>query len=76
MRKNDVRSDEWLVEAKRTDNRKSITIKAADLEDVRKNAAKTGRSPALAVELNSRNYVILTEADFLELLERSDAKQG
>lgn len=65
-RKHDVREDGVLWEMKRT-NKRSITIKADDLESVRKQALLEGRSPALGFELAERNYVILTEDDYLEL---------
>lgn len=70
-RKHDVRSgghEGWLWEMKRTD-KKQITIKSADLESVRKVAWSEGRSPVFHFELQNRNYVILDENDFLELIE-------
>ena len=66
FRKADVRSDRFLYECKRTDNKRSITIKAADLEKLRQQALREGRSPALPFELNGRHYIILTEDDFLQ----------
>lgn len=70
-RKHDVRSgghDGWLWEMKRTDQ-KQITIKATDLESVRKVAWSEGRSPILHFQLQNRNYVILEESDFVELID-------
>ena len=42
VHRNDVRSDRFLVENKRTDNERSITIKADDLRQLRINAARLG----------------------------------
>lgn len=64
-RKNDVRQrGEVLWEMKRTDA-KTITIKATDLRDLRKNAALEGRLPVMHIELGGRRYVVIEEDDFL-----------
>ena len=67
LRKNDVRTDGILWEMKRTD-RKSITLKDTDLEELRKNALLEGRMPAMHVEIGKRRYVVLTENDFEGLM--------
>lgn len=70
-RKHDVRSggrEGFLWEMKRTDA-KQITLKAKDLESVRKVAWAEGRSPVFHFQLQGRNYVILEEDDFLELTD-------
>jgi hypothetical protein len=64
-RKNDVRQrGEVLWEMKRTDSR-SITIKATDLRDLRKQASLEGRLPVMHIELGGRRYVVIEEDDFL-----------
>ena len=64
-RKNDVRQGgQVLWEMKRTDTR-SITIKATDLRDLRKNASLEGRLPVMHIELGGRRYVVIEEDDFL-----------
>jgi hypothetical protein len=64
-RKADVREREVLWEMKRT-NAKSITIRLADLETVRKEAALIGRLPVLHIELGTRRYVIIEEDDYFD----------
>lgn len=69
-RKNDVRQKgEALWEMKRTD-RKSITIKATDLRDLRKNALDLGVRPVMHIELGGRRYVVIEEDDYDELVDR------
>jgi hypothetical protein len=53
---------------KRTD-KKQITIKATDLESVRKIAWTEGRTPVFHIELAGRRYVLLEEPDFLEMID-------
>jgi len=67
MRKNDVRSKEFLIENKLTIATKSITIKDVDLRELRERAIIEDRVPILQFDLANRRYVILTEDDFLEL---------
>ena len=62
----------FLIECKLTSNQRSITLKAADLEKIRREAIREGRSPALFISLNGRNYVVLVEDDFLQLLETGE----
>jgi len=65
-RKGDVRSADILLEHKYT-GKASFTIKAAVLEKIVKEAILESRMPVLGVSLNSENYVLLTEDDFLEM---------
>jgi hypothetical protein len=67
FRKNDVRSERFLHEAKRTDNKASITIRRTDLRDLTRNALMEGRIPVLHFQIDKDEYVILTEADFQEM---------
>jgi len=67
-RKGDVRADGLLIEHKYT-GKKTYTLKALDLEKNVTNAILESRIPIFGISLNSKNYVILTEDDFLELRE-------
>ena len=68
-RKNDVRAHggRTLIEYKRTD-RKSITIKLADIEDLRRNALLEGRDTLFGFEIGGRDYVIVEAADYEQQL--------
>jgi Holliday junction resolvase len=66
--KNDVRTPEFLIECKFTNNRSSITLKAKDLESLTRNAIVSGRTPLLQFELNGRRYLVLREDDGTERL--------
>jgi hypothetical protein len=71
QRKHDVRSggqEGFLWEMKRTD-KKQITIKASDLDSVRKIAWQEGRTPVFHIELAGRRYVLLEEPDFMEMID-------
>ena len=68
LRKNDVRSHDFLIENKLTENMKTITIKDLDLRELRLRAIAEERVPILQFDLANRNYVILTEDDFLEMI--------
>ena len=68
LRKNDVRSHDFLIENKLTENMKTITIKELDLRELRLRAIAEERVPILQFDLANRNYVILTEDDFLEMI--------
>ena len=65
-RKGDVRSTDLLLEHKWT-GKASFTVKAAVLEKIVKEAILDGRMPLLGISLNSENYILLTEDDFLEM---------
>jgi hypothetical protein len=67
-RKGDVRSADMLIEHKWT-GKSSFTLKAAVLEKIVKEAILESRMPVLGISLNNENYVMLTEDDFLELLQ-------
>lgn len=68
LRKNDVRSEHFLIENKLTTNAKSYSIKHTDLRDLCTRAVLEDRMPVLQFDLGGRRYVILTEDDFLEFL--------
>jgi hypothetical protein len=65
-RKGDVRSDDLLIEHKWT-GKLSVSVKAAVLEKIVKEAILDSRMPVLGFHLNGENYVLLQEDDFLEL---------
>ena len=68
-RKGDVRSRDLLIEHKWT-GKLSVSVKAAVLEKIVKEAILDGRMPVLGFHLNGENYVLLTEDDFLELRQK------
>ena len=65
-RKGDVRTNDFLIEHKWT-GKKSFTLKSDVLEKIVMEAIVDGRTPVLGVSLNGKNYVLLTEDDFIEL---------
>jgi hypothetical protein len=69
LRKNDVRSEQLLIENKLTIGIKSITIKDVDLRELRERAIVEDRTPVLQFDLNGRRYVVLVEDDFLAMIE-------
>lgn len=74
-RKGDARSDEYLVEAKRTDNA-SISLKRSVWEKIRREALIDGRTPVLAVQIQDRNLAVLDWEDFIALTERDMGEGG
>jgi hypothetical protein len=68
MRKNDVRSQDFLIENKLTNNAKSYTVKFTDLRDLTVKAVLEDRTPVLQFDLGGKRYVILNEDDFLEMI--------
>lgn len=67
-RRNDGRTDTELVEFKRTDNRVSITLRYADLDALRRHALAESRLPVLVFELGGREWCVLPEPDYHELV--------
>lgn len=65
-RRQDVRTDRFLWEMKYT-GKKQITLKAQDLEQLRKHALMDDRTPVMHIEVGERSYVVMSEDDFLEL---------
>lgn len=65
-RKGDVRSDDLLIEHKYT-SKKSISLTHAVLDKIRTEAIMDGRMPVLALHLSGRDYVVISEDDFLAL---------
>jgi hypothetical protein len=56
-----------LVQFKRTENRRTITVKTDDLLSVEQNAIAESRHPIYQFELAGRTYMVLTEEDFYDL---------
>lgn len=72
LRKNDVRSTEFLFENKFTTNKKSITLKEVDLRELTERAIIEDRMPVLQFDLANRRYVVLVEDDFIEMVGQND----
>lgn len=72
LRKNDVRTTEFLFENKLTINTKSISLKEVDLRELTERAIVEDRTPVLQFDLAGRRYVVLNENDFLELIDNGD----
>lgn len=68
VRKNDVRSENLLIECKLTENKKSYTIKFSDLRELEVRAITEDRLPVLQFDLSGKQYVVLTQEDFLGLI--------
>jgi hypothetical protein len=68
-RKGDVRSHDLLIEHKWT-GKKSFSIKAIEIEKIVTEAIIDSRMPVFGISLNDKNYVLLTEDDFLEMREK------
>lgn len=71
VRPNDVQAERFLVENKRTDNERSITIKADDLRRVRVNATRRDLIGILEFYLGGQNYIILHRDDFRGYLDET-----
>jgi hypothetical protein len=69
VHRNDVRSKRFLIENKRTDNERSITIKADDLRQLRINATRSDVIGIMEFYLGGHNYVILHRDDFSGYVE-------
>ena len=63
-----MRSDDLLIEHKYT-GKKTFTLKADDIEKNVTHAILESRMPVFGLALNAKNYVLLTEDDFLEMRE-------
>jgi len=67
MRKNDVRSHEFLIENKFTDNLKQYSVKLKDLLELEERAILEDRIPVLQFEVQGKGFVILNENDFISM---------
>ena len=59
--KNDVRTERYLIENKRTDNTRQITIKLSDIDGLAKNAALASREPLMNIEISGRHFILCEE---------------
>jgi hypothetical protein len=66
--RNDMHNDTWLTECKRTDNKRFIRIDVKELDALRTRAALQGRMPKMEIEIGGREFVVLFEPDFQELV--------
>jgi hypothetical protein len=66
--RNDMHSDRFLTECKRTDNKRYIRIDLKEIEALQERAAKQGRIPKFEVEIAGHEFVLLCDADFEELV--------
>lgn len=62
-RKNDVRTADLSFEMKYT-GKKQYTLKASELEEGEKQALLDGRDFAFGIEMNGRNWIVISEDDF------------
>lgn len=65
-KKADVRTNDFLIEAKTTE-RKSYSLKLSELREIRKQALLDDRIPLFMIELQGHNYVVMEEDDFEEM---------
>lgn len=72
VHRNDVRTDDWLIENKRTDNEATISIKMTALRDLEMHAVLDDRMPALQIDIGSKGkqYFIVPAWVFYEALAR------
>jgi hypothetical protein len=66
--KNDVRTDDLSFEMKWT-GKKQYTLKASELEEGERHALLDGRDFVFGIEMNGRNWIVISEDDFAALLE-------
>lgn len=66
--KNDVRNTNWSIECKTTASAR-FALTHADLVKAERNALLDMRQMAFAVELQGRNWFVISEENFLRFLE-------
>ena len=67
VRKNDVRTEDLLIENKFTE-KQSYSLKLADLIKLTRVAVKEDRIPVMQIDISGRSYVVLCETDFMEMI--------
>jgi hypothetical protein len=67
--RNDMHTDRFWVECKRTDNERYIRIDLKEVKALVKRAAEKGKTAVLALEIHGCEYVLLQDSDFQELAE-------
>jgi len=68
VHKNDVKSKHFLVECKRTDNKSRISLSLSDLKQLEQNAILSSKLPAMAAQIGTECYWVLTDTTFAEML--------
>lgn len=69
-KKHDMHTTKALIENKTVlKGNKQITLKATDLKSLYYQAATQGRMPVLHISLDNRDWVLITETDYLEKVE-------
>ncbi|MFV0135462.1 hypothetical protein ACLGIH_19960 [Streptomyces sp. HMX87] len=66
--KNDVRNDRWSIECKTTASSR-FSVTHAALVNAEKNALLDMRQMAFVFEMHGRNWVVISEENFLRFLE-------
>lgn len=66
--RNDMHSDTFWTECKRTDSTKFIRLDVKELDALRQRAARKGRIPKMEVEIGGREFVVLFDEDFQEMV--------
>lgn len=64
FKKGDVRTDDLLIENKRTD-KQQMTLKAEWLDKIRNEALTEGRIPVVGIEIDGREWVLLPKDDYI-----------
>ncbi len=67
--KGDVAAKDLLIECKRTD-KASYRLQLDELLKIKLEAILANKRPAMAVQIQDKNYAVIPWDDFLELLER------
>jgi hypothetical protein len=68
VHKNDAKSDRFLVECKRTDNKFRLSLSLNDLHQLSQNAILSSKLDAMAAEIGTERYWVLTDRTFAEML--------
>jgi len=66
VNKGDVKSEHFLIEAKRTDKKQYI-FKLLDWETIRDRALAVQKTPLMALEIGNQRLVVVAEADLCVL---------
>lgn len=71
VKKGDVRTDRFMIENKlrMKPDAKSYTLNATTMRDLVRQATLEGRIGLLQLDLGGKRYVVLSESDFLDLIE-------
>lgn len=70
VRKNDVLTDEYSIEAKTT-GKSQYPLKTSELLLAERNALLAGRTMLFVIDMDGRTWITLAEEDFLILKEQA-----